>query len=166
MNDVDEIGRILNPHTQALRKELQELVVPGDVEASLLTAFEKRFPKRSWWQRWAAVQWRIAGGVAASALAVMVFVKSPVRPDVIDPAVSQLTEMEGDMYEDIPFVALNSGEEILKQDSMRIVRADVPHTMLAAMGVTVNPQVAGDSSRAEMLVGANEEYLAVRFLPN
>ena len=35
------------------------------------------------------------------------------------------------------FVALGSGEEIVMQDNMRIVQAEVPHTMLASMGISV-----------------------------
>jgi hypothetical protein len=60
---------------------------------------------------------------------------------------------------------LESGETILKQDTMRIVRANVPHTMWASLGVPVNPQEAGESSIAEMLLGENDEYLAMRLIP-
>ncbi len=164
MSDVEHSERVLEPHMQALKQQLDELAAPGHVEADLLSAFDRQFPKRAWWQIWSSAQWRITGGVAASILALMVILKSPVAPDMMGARLQHQAESE--LYEDIPFVALNSGEAILKQDSMRIVQAEIPHTMLASMGLAVNPQVAGGSSRAEMLVGANDEYLAVRFLPN
>jgi hypothetical protein len=164
MSDFEQNHDVLKPHTQALKQQLEELLAPNRIEADLLIAFDRQFPKRAWWQVWDSAQWRITGGVAASILAVLVLVKNPMAPNLIAPSVPP--QAEGDLYEDIPFVAINSGESILKQDSMRIVQADFPHTMLASLGVAVNPQVAGDTSRAEMLVGANDEYLAVRFLPN
>lgn len=164
MNEFEHGDSVLKPHTQALKKQLDELAAPGQLEADLLNAFERQFPQRAWWQIWNSTQWRITGGVAASILAVMLILKSPVAPDMMGARLQH--QAENELYEDIPFVALNSGETILKQESMRIVQAEIPHTMLASMGLAVNPQVAGGSSRAEMLIGANDEYLAVRFLPN
>jgi hypothetical protein len=164
MNDVEHSDSVLQPHMQALKQQLDLLTAPSQIEVDLLMAFDKQFPKRAWWQVWGNLQWRITGGVAASILAVLVLVKNPISPNLIYP--SGPSQTEADLYEDIPFVALNSGEAILKQDSMRIVQAEIPHTMLASMGMAVNPQVAAGYSRAEMLVGANDEYLALRFLPN
>ena len=164
MNDFDQSERVLQPYTKTLKQQLGELAAPSEIETDLLTAFDNQFPKRTWWSVWGTFQWRVAGGVMASILVAMVFVNTPVTPNVV--AIDVPNQIKADLYEDIPFIALNSGEEILKQDSMRIVQAEIPHTLLAAMGVIVNPQVAGNSSRAEMLVGENEEYLAMRFLPN
>ena len=72
---------------------------------------------------------------------------------------------ESSLHEEIPLWLLGSGEEIVMQDNMRIVQAEVPHTMLASMGISVSADQIGGSSTAEMLYGANNQPLAVRFVP-
>lgn len=79
---------------------------------------------------------------------------------------SNESQISQEMNTEIPFISLDSKEVILQQDTMRIVQADIPMSVLASMGVSVNPQIAGETTRAEMLVGRDDELLAVRFLPN
>jgi hypothetical protein len=43
-----------------------------------------------------------------------------------------------------------------------MVQAQVPRTALVSLGVPVTPENAGDSVKAEMLVGANGQPLALR----
>ena len=169
MLDVDEVNAQLRPAFAALRRELHRHQAPEELEANLLSAFKQQHPPLPWWRVWIAEPWQWSGVLAMALLVIMTMLNQ-----------SHLTDMNGDrmamavnagdqldaLYEDIPFIALDNGESILKQDNMRIVRADVPHTMLASLGIPVNPQTAGDSSKAEMLVGENNEYLALRFIPS
>jgi hypothetical protein len=170
MRNFDETEVVLKPHNQALKHELESLQAPAFVEQALLAAFDQHFPKRSWFQRWREFTWQLSTGLCASLLVlVLVFNQSsPFAPKKNQDAIldSSALQASDEMYEEIPFLALNSGEEILKQDDMRIVQAQIPHSVLATMGVTVNPEVANQSSKAEVLLGANDEFLALRFLPN
>ena len=64
-----------------------------------------------------------------------------------------------------PFIALQSLEQIALEPRPRLIEAAIPRMWLAAYGVAVSPELAGDSLRAEMLVSANGQPLAMRFLP-
>jgi hypothetical protein len=170
MKNFDETEVILKPHGQALKHELESLQAPASVEQALLAAFDQHFPKRPWYQRWREFSWQFSTGLCTSLVVMMLVFSqtSPLAPKTSQDAILDISELQAsyEIYEEIPFLALNSGEEILKQDDMRIVQAQIPHSVLATMGVTVNPEVANQSSKAEMLLGANDEFLAVRFLPN
>jgi hypothetical protein len=161
MLDSDQVNAQLRPAFAALKQEMRDFHAPASVEANLLAAFKKQRPPQAWWCKWFAEPWQWSGVLVMSLLVALIVLNKPMLPDTEPNVLAQ----DDHLYEDIPFIALESGENILKQDSMRIVRADVPHTMLASLGVPVNPQSAGETSRAEMLVGENDEYLAVRFIP-
>jgi hypothetical protein len=161
MLDSDQVNAQLRPAFVALKQEMHDFHAPASVEANLLEAFKKQHPPQAWWRKWFAEPWQWSGVLVMSLLVALIVLNKPMLPDTEPNVLAQ----DDHLYEDIPFIALESGENILKQDSMRIVRADVPHTMLASLGVPVNPQSAGETSRAEMLVGENDEYLAVRFIP-
>jgi hypothetical protein len=169
LENFDEIERELKAAKDALKRELEVMHAPSEIEAKLMAAFEQHFPKKKWYQRLMPSQWQLAGGVLASVFAAMiVFHQLDVKQfgGSAQPGAYTSQQAGSNAYEDIPFVAINSGETILQQDSMRIVQAQVPQTVLASMGVSVDPQTAGEYANAEMLVGANDEPLAVRFLPN
>lgn len=187
MTNFEEIERVLRPHKDALKTELQSWQTPMTVEQNLLAAFEQQFPKRPWYRRWPAFSWEFGGGLCASLLLLFLLLNQTSLWQLIpgrelalhgstangnaangSAASEAQTNVDGayDMHEDIPFMALYSGEEILQQEEMRIVQAQIPNAVLATMGVTVNPEVANQSAKAEVLVGANDEFLAVRFLPN
>lgn len=161
MLDGDQVNAQLKPAFAALKQEMHDFHAPASVEANLLEAFTRQHPPQAWWRKWFAEPWQWSGVLVMSLLVALIVLNKPMLADTEANVLAQ----DDHLYEDIPFIALESGENILKQDSMRIVRADVPHTMLASLGVPVNPQSAGETSRAEMLVGENDEYLAVRFIP-
>ncbi|MBC3876053.1 hypothetical protein [Undibacterium flavidum] len=173
MLDVEEIDARLKPGFTALKQELMNLRAPTGIEANLLKAFAQQHPPVPWWRKLFAEPWQWSGVMAMALLVTLVFVKLPAMNSVHGVAElasalhpSARVQADGDVYEDIPFVALESGETILKQDNMRIVQAQIPHTMLASLGVPVSPQAAGEYSTAEMLVGEHDEYLALRFIPS
>ena len=175
MLDVDEVNVQLAPSFAALKQEMLHLRAPADVEVSLLEAFARQRPTQQKpqsslvnWRKWLAEPWQWSGVLAIGLLVVLMLVNKPILIDAGGALGMNGTTIAAadELYEDIPFIALESGDVILKQDNMRIVRADIPHTMLASFGLPINPQVAGESTKAEMLVGDNDEYLALRFIPS
>jgi hypothetical protein len=85
-----------------------------------------------------------------------------LAPDVI-PSASNMTS--GSVETETPFIALQSLEQIALEPRPHLIEANVPRMMLASYGVPVNPESAGDSVRAEMLVSASGQALAMRFVP-
>ncbi len=168
MLNVDEINAQLKPSVALLKQEMQHLRAPASLEANLLDAFARQHPPNAWWRRWFAEPWQWSGVLVMGLLVGLLIVNKPLLTSIdaqLHATKSLPTMQAEDWHEEIPFVALESGETILKQDTMRIVRANVPHTMWASLGVPVNPQEAGESSIAEMLLGENDEYLAMRLIP-
>jgi len=154
-----------DPLFDALRAEVGRLDPPPGVEQALLQAFAQRHPakrRRARWARWYdAVTprgWTLAGmtGAAGGVLALaLAFALQAPDPD-------HGTRTLAALDDDNPFIALDSAERIAAEPAPRMVAADVPRTTLAALGVPLTPENAGDSVRAEMLVGADGQPLAVR----
>ncbi|MES2296153.1 MAG: hypothetical protein V4582_03885 [Pseudomonadota bacterium] len=143
----------------ALRTETAQLETPPGLERQLMSAFARQHRPAPWHQglaqRWTRLPWRAAGGALAIALAALVLVPRAEQPGA--PAAPQVAQ-EG------AFVAVASRERIEQEPSPRMVRADVPRSALAALGVAVAPEDAGEMVRAEMLVGADGNTLALRFV--
>lgn len=161
MQGINKQDVYVNTALQTLKKEMQQVQAPPQLQGALMQAFDQAYQRPSWWHRiWSPEAW-ITSAVMASCLLAIVLVQ-PVSQEI--PPVSAQAQSEQD-YEEIPFIALKSSETLLKQEHVRVVRADIPHSVLATMGAGVSPQTAAASSRAEMLVNERDEYLAVRFIP-
>ena len=152
----------VNTALQILKKEMQQVQAPTQMQVALMQAFDQAYQRPSWWRRlWTPEVW-ITSAVMAACLLAIVLVQ-PVMQEGAPVSVQVLAEQD---HEEIPFIALRSGETLLKQEQLRVVQADVPNSVLANMGVAVSPQTAGSFSRTEMLVNERDEYLAVRFIPS
>ncbi|MES2900510.1 MAG: hypothetical protein V4723_12340 [Pseudomonadota bacterium] len=140
----------------ALRRAMATQDAPKGVEKELMAAFAKAYPKRRWYQLLSPAQWGLAGGVGSTALvAVMALVltmHAPLRSDAS-------AALDGG-----DFIALTSMERIEQEPSPRMVQTEVPRAELDALGVAVSPENAGESVRAEMLVGADGSPLALRLV--
>jgi hypothetical protein len=163
MNDDDMNNSILASPLATLRGELAKLDTPRCVEKELMQAFAKQFPpRRRWYQRLDTPQWGIAGSLASIALVVLVFAVAPrIEPHFAPgsggaPLVQRSSDGQG------VFIALDSLDRIEQEPAPRMVEAQVPRTALAPLGVAITPENAGDSVKAEMLVGANGHPLALR----
>lgn len=142
-----------------LRAEMARHDAPRGVEKELMQAFAQAFPpRRRWYHKLSSQEWSIAGSFASALLVVLVFALSPGglpgTGAVATPAVSR--DAGG------VFIALDSFERIEKDPAPRMVQAQVPFTTLASLGVPVTPENAGDSVKAEVLVGADGHPLALR----
>ncbi len=143
-----------------LRTEMDKLDTPRWVEKELMQAFAKEFPPpRRWWDRMSTPAWSIAGSFCSAALVVLVFALAPRLPPEAGgfDARPLVGRDEGGA-----FIALDSLERIEQEPSPQLIETEVPSTALAALGVPVTPETAGDSVRAEMLVGADGHPLALR----
>jgi len=146
-----------DPLFDALRAEVGRLDAPRGVEKELLQAFAKLHPpKRRWYHRLAMRPFALAGCVVTGALVLAFAVRAP-HP-VEDGRAGALVALDGNGV----FIALDSAERIAAEPAPRMVATDVPRTSLAALGVPLTPENAGDSVRAEMLVAADGQPLALR----
>ena len=146
-----------DPLFDALRAEVGRLDAPRGVEKELLQAFAKLHPpKRRWYHRLALRPFALAGSLVAGALVLAFAVRAP--SPVEDGRAGALVSLDGNGV----FIALDSAERIAAEPAPRMVATDVPRTSLTALGVPLTPENAGDSVRAEMLVAADGQPLALR----
>ncbi|NVM77910.1 hypothetical protein FHW83_003733 [Duganella sp. SG902] len=142
----------LDASLEALRGALADRHTPSSVEDTLMKAYARQYPKRRWYQRISLPQWGLAGGLASAALAATVFLLSP--PSV--PQAQAMAQGSG------AFIALEPLERIRREPEPRIVETIIARTALAGLGVPITPETAGDQVRAEMLIGADGQPLALR----
>jgi hypothetical protein len=149
-----------------LRKETAKLDAPRGVEKELLQAFARQFPpKKRWYQKLApgrALQrWAVAGGLSTAVTAMTVFgllLHNPRLGADPDARSRGLVSRDGGGL----FIALESPERIEQEPAPRMVETEVSRSSLAPLGVPLTPENAGDTVRAEMLLGADGQPLAVR----
>ena len=162
-----------------LRRESEAWNTPRHIETRLMAAFatatastHSRQSKKLWTPRRRDGFSRLLGqwfapGVAISASVVMAswMMLSPLSQGVDDVVTDSVAALAYANDTANPFIALQSLERIAEEPTPRLIVANVPRTSLAAFGVPINPEIAGQSVRTEMLVAANGQPLAMRFLP-
>jgi hypothetical protein len=159
MANLDTNDPLLASPFDALRSEMAKLDAPRCVEKELMQAFAQQFPrKQRWYAKLATPRWSIAGSLASAALVLLVFVLAPQAPHLRGGEGRPLAGVDSGGA----FIALESLERIEAEPSPRMVETQVPRTSLAALGLPVTPENAGDSVKAEMLVAADGEPLALR----
>ena len=157
---IDEQSNALAEPLAALRGALQAHQTPPGVEKELMAAFAARFPTRRWYHALSPRQWSMGAGSTAlvAVIALIVTLHAPVPPGAA-PGIINQGAAEGS-----PFIALESAERIEQEINPHLLEADVPRTALASLGLPVSPENAGDSVRAELLVGADGSPLALRLV--
>jgi hypothetical protein len=147
-----------DPLFNALRAEMDGLNAPRGVEKELMQAFARRFPrKRRWYETLPAHVWALAGSLATVAAAVLLFAFTVHRPHPGEIGRPLLARDHGGL-----FIALDSLERIEREPNPRLVETEVPRTSLAQLGVPLTPENAGRPVKAEMLVAADGQPLALR----
>ena len=163
-----EHDNVLDERLDSLRAATESLTAPAHLKATLMSAFKVHHAKSHAAKRrsefitqWFAPGFALAASVGMSAWMVLVPMAQPMldQPQVASVGVGAGISTEA------PFIALQSLEQIAMEPQPRLIEADVPRMWLAAYGVSVNPESAGDAVRAEMLVSASGQPLAMRFLP-
>ena len=159
-NDNDTRDPTLPSPFDALRDDMATLNTPPGVRKELMAAFASRHRPRRWYQRLPDARWRLAGGIGATAAVLLAFMAALHAPP--RSAGDAGTPLLGRDDSGAAFIALDSFERIEQDPAPRMVEATVPRTALAALGVPVSPENAGDLVHAEMLVGADGHPLALR----
>jgi hypothetical protein len=163
-----------------LRVQMSAVTTPPAVEDAVLEAFANHRctqansksntnnPERRKTWLTAFSQW-IAPATALAASVVMglwmslslLLPTDQISPVEITDAASQIDNAGRD--NSAPFFALQSLEQISLEPNPRLIETRIPKMMLASMGVSVPPEMAAESLRAEMLVSAAGQPLALRF---
>ena len=152
----------LDARLEHLRATMAALDSPQRVETALMQAFGERFPRpQPWYRRLNLPEWTAAGAGSFVTAAVLGLLLLP--PRLADQAVYQPPVGFDD---GAAFIAFDSVERVEAEPDPRLVEAEVPRTMLAALGLPVTPENAGDAVHAELLVGAGGEPLALRLTPS
>ena len=152
----DEDG--LSARFDALRTEMDKLNAPRGVEKELMQAFARQFPrKRRWFDVIPAQAWAWTGSLSTIAAAVLVFALTAHAPHPGEIGRSVVARDHGGL-----FIALDSLERIEREPNPRLVETEVPRTSLAQLGVPLTPENAGKPVKAEMLVAADGQPLALR----
>jgi hypothetical protein len=153
----------LDPLFDALRGEMAKLDAPRGVEKELMQAFAHQFPqKKPWYRALALRRWLLAGGLSTVVTAVTVFSLLLHNPRLAaDPDAGTRALLSRDGNGGL-FIALESPERIEQEPAPRVVETEVSRSSLAPLGVPLTPENAGDTVRAEMLLGADGQPLAVR----
>lgn len=154
------------PLFDALRAEMAKQDAPRGVEKELMQAFARQFPRKPWYRRlalrrWALRRWALAGGLSTVVTAVTVFSLMLHNPRLaVDPDARSrpLVSRDGGGL----FIALESPERIEQEPAPRMVETEVSRSSLAPLGIPLTPENAGDTVRAEMLLGADGQPLALR----
>jgi hypothetical protein len=148
----------LDTRLAKLRTALADVDAPRCVEKELMQAFARRFaPARPWYRRLGIREWSAGAACVLVCAAVLGLLSLPPRLAASFDA-NPLVRVENGGA----FIALDSFERIEAEPAPRLVETEVPRTMLAALGLPVTPENAGEAVRAEMLVGAAGEPLALR----
>jgi hypothetical protein len=142
-----------------LRTGMAGIDTPRCVEKELMQAFAAQFAQRQpWYRRLGLLEWSAAGiGGLVTVAVVGLLLMSPHLANRVHEN-NPLVRIDNGAA----FIALDSFERIEAEPAPRLVETEVPRTMLAALGLPVTPENAGDAVRAEMLVGAGGEPLALR----
>jgi hypothetical protein len=152
--------RALDEQLGHLRQAISTLSAPASIEAKLASAFGQQ-QRAAGWQRNVA-EWLAPGSAIAVSLAVSVWMLLGTAPvatlNNVTPSKSSLISTDASS----PFIALQSLEQIALEPNPRVIETQLPKMMLASLGVSIAPEVAGDTLRAEMLVSAAGQPLAVR----
>jgi hypothetical protein len=170
----------LDSELDNLRVQMSEVTMPPAVEGAVLAVFANHRrtqanamsntdnPKlrRTWltaFSQWVAPASALAASVVMGmwlSLSLLLPTDQLSQVKTTD-ATSQIDNIGRD--NSAPFFALQSLEQISLEPNPRLIETRIPKMMLASMGVSVPPEMAAESLRAEMLVSAAGQPLALRF---
>jgi hypothetical protein len=150
----------LDTRLAQLRTTLAAVDAPRCVEKELMQAFTNQFAReRPWYRRLGPLEWSATAACVLVCVAVLGLLSLP--PRLAGGSQLQLQPLVR-IDDGAAFIALDSFARIEAEPDPRLVETELPRTMLAALGLPVTPENAGEAVRAEMLVGAGGEPLALR----
>ena len=156
---MDENG--LQRGLSALKAELGTLSPPSQVDRAIASAIARaeRAKTRSAPGRWRSVfAYSLPASIAAAAAVAVVAwtLRASLERETQNPAVAPSAATEF-----IPVVPI---ADIAQTRGAYVVSTPMPRTMLAELGLPINPARAAEPVASELLVRADGTVLAVRFL--
>lgn len=145
---------------QHLRDAMKNTATPHKVEQNIMRAFSlqqnaQRQPSNVWL---GLGQWLAPGAAIAASVCMVTWLMLGSTAMGIKNTTIQTAEN----FTDAPFIALQSLEQIALEPNPRLIETTVPKMLFASMGMAVSPEMASESVRAEMLVSAAGQPLALR----
>ena len=157
-NERETLREALRLAAEHLRTHEPDPKVPAAAWAAMPPALVPVPRHAPWWLAWTG------GGLAFATLAIAALVLATAPPGIDDIA-------HGEVVLATPFlpvVAADRWPELLREARENgpawVVPAELPRESLAAMGLPCDPARAGEPVRAELLVHASGDVLAVRFV--
>jgi hypothetical protein len=157
MNPESIDNNFIDRELDNLRVHIAPHAAPPQVETAILNAFaNKQRAAANIKHGWAGNigQWLAPGTAIAASVGMSVWMLLSIS---VGTPPAQIAD------NDAPFFALQSLEQIALEPNPRLIETQIPKLMLASMGVAVSPEIASESLRAEMLVSAAGQPLALRF---
>ena len=149
----------LDTRLAQLRAGMAQRDAPRCVEKELMQAFARQFVRQEpWYWRLGWREWSATAACVLVSIAVLGLLSLPPRLEGALPDAYPLVRIDNGAA----FIALDSFERIEAEPAPRLVETEVSGTILAALGLPLTPENAGGAVRAEMLVGAGGEPLALR----
>ncbi len=153
-----DISTQLDADLDLLRRESETLAPGAHIAPALMAAFAAHQRKQRLRERMA--RWFAPGlGLAASIGMAAWITLMPMHQAAIDNSAGDVDVA----FNNSPFIALQSLEQIALEPSPKLVETTMPRMMLASYGVPVSPESANDMVHAQMLVSASGQPLALRF---
>jgi hypothetical protein len=124
----------------------------------LLRALNRQHRSAGWFRN--VGEWFAPGTAIAASVVFSVWMLLGTTPSVLMNPGYQANTNTANVG---PFIALQSIEQISLEPNPRVIETQVPKVLLASMGIVIAPDTVGESVRAEMLVSASGQPLALRF---
>jgi hypothetical protein len=163
----------LDQELHTLRREAATLNAPTAVERNVMLAFDRHHRTGSLMNRlrpfsggrvadWFAPSAAVAVSLSMSLWLWLAPGASLVGTQSMHAAQSSISS--GSRLAD-SFIALQPLDQIALEPNPRVIETQVPKVMLSGLGIAIPPETANESLRAELLVSASGQALAVRFAP-
>lgn len=153
-----------------LKHSLENMPIPkvllNEVPQYLFKEFEKQHKPKSQAKKWLTIfmqnKWQSLSGVTFSVAMLFSIFLLQQRNWVSTDQKMQMVKNQN--LEKASFIILDEASFLEQKDNLKIISSAVPNRILAASGISINPQNLAGQSNAELLVGEENELLAVRFV--
>jgi hypothetical protein len=147
-----EIDHPASTALRGLRAANEQLHAPPEIGQALLRSFDAqgRMRRPSWRERLKTWTAPLVSAGAVAAAAMLVLLAPP-------PPAAQAAQTH-------PFIAIGAADRLAGRTDLTVVETRVSQLDLAAWGMPVAPSSVDGTVRTQLLVGADGEPLALRFM--
>lgn len=160
--DDDAESRLTRAAFAPLADAVNTLNAPDRVQANVLKAFDRHHRPSGAISR--MTEWFAPGAAIAVSLTFSMWLwLAPSASLTSVTSVNPLQTTRGSGALDQSFIALQPLDQIALEPNPRVIETQVPKLMLTGLGVSIPPEAANETLRAEVLVSASGQALALRF---